>query len=151
MEPWERDVLKGVSASVAPSTFRSYKKAWADFMHFRANEIGAGPSSPPNRREVLQYLAQLWRRGRAARTLNIHSAAISFFSKAVYSADPCGDFLVRKALEGWRRLQPPSSDGRNPITFDILLKIHKLLGRFAGLNTKRASFQQPTQSLSMGP
>lgn len=34
---------------------------------------------------------------------------------------------MRKTLEGWRRLQPPSSDMRRPITFDILTQIHKKL------------------------
>ena len=119
--------MTGVSASVAPSTLRSYKKAWTDFLGFRAGVSGVGLESPPNKKEVLQYLSHLWRKGRAPRTLNIHSAAISFFSKTIHSFDPCEDFVVRKALEGWRRLQPPSKDVRRPITFDILSQIHKQL------------------------
>ncbi|XP_060139102.1 uncharacterized protein LOC118082278 isoform X1 [Zootoca vivipara] len=127
MESWERDVIEGVLASVAPSTLSTYKKAWSDFRTFRARTLGSEMDTPPNKREVLAYLVNLRRLGRAARTLHIQTAAISFFSKASYSTDPCADFLVRKALEGWRRLQPPRKDSRKPITFNLLFQIHKQL------------------------
>lgn len=85
------------------------------------------PGRPPSKPEVIEYLVYLRDLGRAPKTLNIHAAAISFFSKALFSIDPCSHFVVRKMLEGWRRSRPPSLDSRRPITFDILAQIrHKL-------------------------
>ncbi|XP_077778984.1 integrase/recombinase xerD homolog [Podarcis muralis] len=127
LEPWEREVMKGVLGSVALSTLRSYKKAWADFLKFRNSIPNSRQDSPPSKREVLRYLVHLKELGRAAKTLNIQSSAISFFCKALFSTDPCADFVVRKALKGWRRLQPPGDDKRRPITYDILTQIQKKL------------------------
>ncbi|XP_077778980.1 uncharacterized protein LOC144326307 [Podarcis muralis] len=126
-ESWEPEVIQGVMASVAPSTLRSYKKAWADFLKFRSKTRAIRSSAPPIKSEVLAHLVYLRRLGRAPRTLNLQAAAISFFCKTVFSTDPCDDFVIRRTLEGWRRLQPPNHDMRRPITFDILSQIHKKL------------------------
>ncbi|XP_077779107.1 uncharacterized protein LOC144326415 [Podarcis muralis] len=127
LESWEEEVLKGVFGAVAPSTMRSYKKAWADFLMFR-NKFPKSKRHPvPSAREVLHYLAHLRELGRAPRTLNIQSAGISYFCKTFFDTDPCAKFIVRKALDGWHRQQPPGSDMRRPITFDILTQIHKKL------------------------
>ncbi|XP_077774252.1 integrase/recombinase xerD homolog [Podarcis muralis] len=126
-ESWEPEVIQGVMASVAPSTLRSYKKAWSDFLKFRNKTCAIRNNAPPVKPEVLAYLVYLRRLGRAPRTLNLQAAAISFFCKAVFSTDPCDDFVIRRTLEGWRRLQPPSHDMGRPITFDILSQIHKRL------------------------
>lgn len=40
--------------------------------------------------------------------------------------DPCTTFVVHRATEGWCRLQPPSMEGRKPITFDLCC-IHRVL------------------------
>ncbi|XP_053243402.1 uncharacterized protein LOC128413387 [Podarcis raffonei] len=126
-ESWEPEVIQGVMASLAPSTLRSYKKAWSDFLKFRNKTPAIRNNAPPVKPEVLSYLVYLRRLGRAPRTLNLQAAAISFFCKAVFSTDPCDDFVIRRTLEGWRRLQPPNCDMRRPISFDILSQIHKKL------------------------
>ncbi|XP_060137775.1 uncharacterized protein LOC132593058 isoform X2 [Zootoca vivipara] len=127
MEPWEREILKGVFASVAPSTLSSYKRVWAEFSKFRNKGPSPSPLGPPTEREVMRYVVHLRELGRATKTLNLHTAAISFFSKSLYSTDPCDNFHLRRAMEGWRRLQPPAADPRRPITFDLLCKIHSQL------------------------
>ncbi|XP_077778997.1 integrase/recombinase xerD homolog [Podarcis muralis] len=127
LESWEQEVMKGVFGAVAPSTMRSYKKAWADFLKFRSRMHSSRQNAIPSTREVLHYLAHLKELGRAPKTLNIQSAGISYFCKTFFATDPCAEFIVRKTLEGWRRAQPPSSDKRRPITYDILTQIHKKL------------------------
>lgn len=119
--------MKGVFGAVAPSTMRSYGKAWADFLRFRMSLPGSSHRTTPTTREVLRYLAHLKGLGRAPKTLNIQSAGISYFCKAFFETDPCAAFIVRKTLEGWRRQHPPSSDRRQPITYDLLTRIHKSL------------------------
>ncbi|XP_077779000.1 uncharacterized protein LOC144326338 [Podarcis muralis] len=123
VEPWRRKVIKGVLASVAPSTLRSYKKVWCDFMGFRSGISGLSPNVPPSTDDVLQYLSHLDDLGRASKTLKIHVAAISFFCKAMFSSDLCSDFLIRRAIEGWGRLQPPRAEGRKPVSYGLLSQI----------------------------
>ncbi|XP_077778977.1 integrase/recombinase xerD homolog [Podarcis muralis] len=127
VERWRRKVIQGVLASVAPSTLRSYKKAWGDFMGFRFRLSGLSYNVPPTTDDVLQYLSHLDDLGRAPKTLKIHVAAISFFSKATFAHDPCGDFMIRRAIEGWSRLQPPRDEGRKPISYGLLSQIRKKL------------------------
>ncbi|XP_077778975.1 uncharacterized protein LOC144326297 [Podarcis muralis] len=127
LEYWEQEVMEGLFGAVAPSTLRSYKKSWADFLKFRSSRHNTGPFSIPSTREVLCYLAHLRGLGRAPKTINIQSAGISYFCKAFFNTDPCSAFIVRKTLEGWRRQHPPSVDRRRPITIDILTQIHKKL------------------------
>nr|XP_028606916.1 uncharacterized protein LOC114607664 [Podarcis muralis] len=123
VERWRRKVIQGVLASVAPSTLRSYRKAWCDFLGFRFGLSGLSHSTPPTTDDVLQYLSHLDDLGRATKTLKIHVAAISFFSKATFAQDPCSDFLIRRAIEGWGRLQPPRTVGRKPISYGLLSQI----------------------------
>ncbi|XP_077783917.1 integrase/recombinase xerD homolog [Podarcis muralis] len=127
VERWRRKVIQGVLASVAPSTLRSYKKAWCDFLGFRSGLSGLSHNVPPTTEDVLQYLSHLDDLGRAPKTLKIHVAAISFFSKATFAHDPCGDFLIRRAIEGWGRLQPPRAESRKPISYGLLSQIRKKL------------------------
>nr|XP_028572983.1 uncharacterized protein LOC114590734 [Podarcis muralis] len=47
VECWRRKVIQGVLASVAPSTLRSYKKAWCDFLGFRFGLSGLSHNTPP--------------------------------------------------------------------------------------------------------
>ncbi|XP_033001330.1 integrase/recombinase xerD homolog [Lacerta agilis] len=119
--------MQGVLASVAPSTLRSYTKAWSDFLTYRTQYLRIHQHTPPSTSHVLQYLVHLRNQGRAPKTLKIQAAAISFFAKSMHFHDPCADFVVRRALEGWRRLQPPSVDGRRPITYELLCKIRDKL------------------------
>ncbi|XP_077781439.1 uncharacterized protein LOC144327122 [Podarcis muralis] len=127
LEPWKRVVIKGVLASVAPSSLRSYKKAWCDFLEFQFKEIALTHGIPPTTDHALQCLAHLHNLGHAAKTLKIHIAAITFFSKSAFSFDPCADFIVHRATEGWSRLQPSKKDGRRPITFGLLSLIRRKL------------------------
>lgn len=83
--------------------------------------------SSPSTSQVLQYLAHLFQLGRAARTLRIQAAAISFFCKAFFNKDPCAKFVVRRALEGWGRLGARPPLVRKPITFDLLTSMRSKL------------------------
>ena len=120
-------VLQGVAASIAPSTLRSYRKAWTDFLSFTDPAVSADVRSPPSSDQVLKYLAHLFQAGRASKTLRIQAAAISFFSKTFFNKDPCAKFVVRKALEGWGRLCPPRAPGRRPISFELLTRMRMKL------------------------
>lgn len=105
LEHWKRVVLQGVIASVAPSTLRSYKKAWADFIKFHTPFLQITASQPPTTVHALKYLAHFFEHGQAAKTLKIQSAAITFFSKSIFLKDPCTEFIVCRVLERWGRLQ----------------------------------------------
>lgn len=105
-------MVKGVFSSVSSSPFRSYRKAWRDFTTFRFKSLAIGCERSSSIDHVLQYLANLYQLGRTPKTIKIHAAAISFFSKILFALDPCADFLVRKALEGWHRMQPIRKCGR---------------------------------------
>ncbi|XP_028584265.2 uncharacterized protein LOC114596625 [Podarcis muralis] len=123
LEPWQQLVLQGVATSVSPSTLRSYRKAWTEFLTFSYQSLSIQLSSSLVSSQVLQYLAHLFQLGRAIRTLRIQAAGISFFCEAFFNKDPCAKFVVRKALEGWGRLCPSRSQGRRPISFDLLTKM----------------------------
>ncbi|XP_077781463.1 uncharacterized protein LOC144327170 [Podarcis muralis] len=41
----------------------------------------------------------------------------------MFSNDPCCDFMVRRAIEGWSRWQPPRTEGRRPISYELLSQI----------------------------
>ncbi|XP_060137809.1 uncharacterized protein LOC132593062 [Zootoca vivipara] len=127
LEPWKRNVIKGVLASVAPSTLCSYNKVWCNFMDYRCNVLALAHNIPPTTDHVLQYLEHQYTLGRAAKTLKIHSAAITFFSKFLFSLDPCADFIVHRAIDGWGRLEPKKAEGWRPITYDLLFLVRKKL------------------------
>ncbi|XP_077792018.1 integrase/recombinase xerD homolog [Podarcis muralis] len=96
-------------------------------MGCRSGILGLSPSVPPTTDDVLQYLSHLDDLGWAPKTLKIHVAAISFFAKATFSSDPCSDFLIRRAIEDWSRLQPPRAEGRKPISYGLLSQIRTKL------------------------
>ncbi|XP_077783063.1 uncharacterized protein LOC144327460 [Podarcis muralis] len=124
LEHWKCEVIKGVLASLEPSTLRLYKKAWCDFLDFRSKVSALARNIPPTTDHVLHYLAHLHMLGLAAETIRMHSAAISFFSQFIFSADPCADFIVHMAIKGWGRLQPAKG---KPITFDLFCLIRQKL------------------------
>ena len=127
MDHWQHVVWQGVAASVSPSTLRSYDKAWKDFLAFHRESVAVGVELRPSSSQVLQYLAHLFQQGRAARTLKLQAAAISFFSKALFDSDPCAKFVVRRALEGWGRLRTPQVAARRPISFELLTSMRSAL------------------------
>lgn len=100
---WLLEIMQGVLASVAPSTFKVYKRAITKLWDF-FRDVGMQPRWPVDSDTVMQFLLWLKHAYSVPKAMAIHLAGISFFSKAGGFADPCSSFLIRKAFDGWKRL-----------------------------------------------
>nr|XP_056703111.1 integrase/recombinase xerD homolog [Euleptes europaea] len=118
--------MTGIRSSLAPATIRAYDRAVHHFESF-LSIMGRDGLWPVTETLALRYLAHLKDIGYAARTIGVHMAAISFFSKAHGFNDPCASFRARKAVKGWQREAPSIRDVRRPVTLDMLQRIVRLL------------------------
>ncbi|XP_077156397.1 uncharacterized protein LOC143819120 isoform X1 [Paroedura picta] len=136
---WRRVILRGVLGSLAPSTRRAYEGAARNFTSYAAT-LGCRGKWPMSERLLLCYLVFLWEKGTSPRTIRVHMAGLSFFSKIWGSWDPGSSFLAKKAIKGWRRVHPVGKDLRRPI--------NKLLLGNLLLNLKGVCFDQYEVSLA---
>ena len=119
MVPWELSVQQGVLGSLAASTRRAYERAVAGYREFTL-ACGTLSPFPLTESSTLRYLSHLHGSGLAPKTLRVQLSGLAFFAKLHGGWDPGNSFIVRRALEGWRRLTPPRPDARRPISIQML-------------------------------
>ena len=84
------------------------------------------PAWPVTLQSLSKFIAYLSIKGYSAATARSYIASISYKCKAADMPDVTKSFTVSKLLEGFRRSHS-TTDGRLPITVDILKEIIKLL------------------------
>ncbi|XP_077202030.1 uncharacterized protein LOC143841529 [Paroedura picta] len=140
---WRRVIMMGVLRSLAPSTRRAYEGAVRNFMSYAAT-LGCGGKWPMSERLLLCYLVYLWEKGISPCTIRVHMAGLSFFSRVLGSWDPSSLFLAKKAISGWRRVQPTCKDLQQPITKSLLQGLINVLKRMCSskyeVSLTRAAF-----------
>lgn len=86
------------------------------------NQLGYSKQWPPCVQQLMEYIAYLSQEGYAYRTAGCHIAAIGFSCKINGLTDTTQAFVVRKMLDGMKRLQN-RSDTRKPINIKLLYEI----------------------------
>lgn len=71
---------------------------------------------------VASYISYCFQNGYSPSTVTTYMSAISFVHKLRLFQDPTDSFIVKKLMEGFKRLQS-CKDSRAPITEDILQKV----------------------------
>ena len=109
-------------ASLAPSSLKTYKRAWDKFNTFSVQMFGQILSPPLTVATVSLFVAFLFQHKYAARTISTYLSAISYVHKMLSLPDPTQSFVIQKIVDGAHRLTP-SVDTRLPITIDVLNKL----------------------------
>lgn len=110
-----------LNSSIAANTKAAYRTAITVFCKFRNShtitEIWPAPIT-----HITLFIANCFEKGCAASTITTYMAGISFYHKVNGWRDPFNSFLVKKLLEGCKRMRP-QADTRAPVTLNILEKI----------------------------
>ena len=116
-------VTGALRASLAPSTWDAYRRAWGLFHQFYTGMCGESPCLPYRSVDLLYFIAHLSARGLAPATITCNVSAISFLHKINQVHDPADMMVVQKMLQGLRK-QKGTVDARLPITSHFLSLIH---------------------------
>ncbi|XP_056410007.1 uncharacterized protein LOC130339083 isoform X2 [Hyla sarda] len=110
-----------VRSSVAPATWSSHGKAWAEWLDLVGDRDVAG--AVPDRLEVtLDYLLALRGRGFSGSVAARRMSGVAFYFQLLGWSDVTKFFVVRQALKGWSR-ERVCLDVRRPVSFPLLLKL----------------------------
>ena len=107
-------------SSLSASTLARYRKVWCSFDRFVVGLRGRAPQLPFGLVDVMYFVASLSGRGLAPATIAGQMSAIGFLHKLNGVPDPVGSGVVRKMLQGVRRMGV-AGDLRLPVTADILV------------------------------
>ena len=119
LDPSICDTLRSARA---PSTRLVYSNCWAAFSSW-CSDRDLDPVSCPVQ-HVLQYLQCLLDAGRAASTLRVHTAAISFNHSHIDGRTVGAHYWVTQFLRGAKRLRPPRV--RRAAAWDLPLVLQAL-------------------------
>lgn len=111
-----------LAASISENTKSLYSSALNNFYRVR-NTVRLDQLWPVPIEHVLLFICHHAQVGSAPSTVSSYLSAVSYVHKLQNWQDPTACFIVRKAIEGLRRLKG-SVDTRAPITYDILSLIH---------------------------
>ena len=110
-----------LDASISANTRAVYLPALKNFKDFRIlTKLPDKWPVPSN--HILLFIAYHSGKGSAASTVSSYISGISYVHKLRQWTDPAELFIVRKALEGLRRLNR-TKDHRAPISEELLVKI----------------------------
>lgn len=108
-------------ASISEGTRQAYQRTWKLFMEFhRVNDIEF--QFPAAQVTLTRFVAFMHDRTYAPSSITSAVSAISFVHKIMGFTDPSDSALVRKILQGCKKLSS-SQDMRLPITVPILVKV----------------------------
>lgn len=100
------------------TVYRNAMKCFYDFQR-RYALVNRWPIPVSN---VANFVSYCFQQGYSPSTVTTYLSALSFVHKLRSLEDPTDSFLIKKILEGFKRLQS-RKDVRAPITEDILIKI----------------------------
>lgn len=110
-----------LEASIAQNTHAVYNRALQVFEHFRKlyNLQGCWPVPV---QQVVWFISYCFEQKMSAATIATYLSGLSFKHKIKSWLDPTNFFVVKKCMEGYRRLCK-TEDCRAPITYNILINI----------------------------
>lgn len=112
-------------ASMSENTKMVYRNAVNCFNAFR-HQYALDDLWPIPVPHVAAFVSHCFQHGYAPATVTTYIASLSYLHKCRTLQDPTSSFIVRKLLEGLKRLRS-RRDGRAPITNDILVQICRSL------------------------
>ena len=98
-----------------------YSNALKNFSNFRS-QYSLADIWPVPVSDLAFFVSFCYQQGYSPSSVNTYMSAVSFVHKLHNLDDPINSFVIRKLLEGFKRLQS-RKDLRAPITEDILVKI----------------------------
>lgn len=114
-----------LGASITDNSKRVYKNALTALTKFQV-EHNLTKSWPVSTTQTILFISSCFEKGHAPSTIRTYISGISFHHKILNLPDPTEVFIIRKLLEGCRRLGHKQDD-RAPITGEILTKICAVL------------------------
>ncbi len=112
--------------SVSNNTLKVYKQGLEIFNQFRLN-FRHSQTWPVPLNQIVDFVAYLYKCGYAYSTVNCYISGLSHFSRIENQTDNTQAFIVRKLMEGIKRINPTQKDSRLPITRELLLRILSVL------------------------
>lgn len=107
-----------MSAALAESTKQAYRQAWQKFHQFLGSH-SMNFNFPVTTQTLTYFVAYLYEMKYAATTITSTISAISFAHNLASMPDPASSFIIRKLLQGARKLGD-NQDSRLPITMAML-------------------------------
>ena len=111
-----------LSSSLSGQTRQAYKRSWQKYREYLASSKIAF-QFPLSEIDVVNFIAYLFDLNYAPGTITSIISALAFVHKLLKVNDPSESFLVKKVLQGCRKSNASSKDGRLPITPYILDRI----------------------------
>ena len=121
-----QEVSRLVKNSMAENTWKAYKIGTSKLQQFR-QEYQLANTYPVPVEQLLNFIAFLSIKNISASSIALYLSGISHLHKSGNMVDTTKFFMVCKALEGLRRVNPTNKDPRSPITFEILIKLIRAL------------------------
>lgn len=116
-------VARAVEASVPDNTKRAYATGWAQFEEFcRTSSATALPATPET---VAAFIAGLANEGKSMATIELRLAAIAAAHRMRGFDSPGSADLVRRTLQGLRKLKGVAPVQKAPVTLAVLKKLVK--------------------------
>ncbi|XP_033726605.1 uncharacterized protein LOC117316195 isoform X2 [Pecten maximus] len=129
-----------LTASLAPSSKSTYKKAWTVFANF-ASQYGFRPFTEGiSPLHMALFVAYLHKQDSSPKTISTYLSAVTYVYKLLYNMDPADSFLVKKLVSGAYRLTP-TVDMRLPITVPILNRLVAALDQLSENQFEMALFK----------
>jgi len=103
-----------------------YNRALQSFVKFRMT-FALQNIWPPPLTDIICYIVHLFKSGSSHSTIKCYISGLTFFIKINNWPDVTQNFVVKKLLEGSRRVKGSQEDSRLPITKPLLVKILNVL------------------------
>ena len=125
----ERFTVSVILGAMSPATITSYNRTLNHYFVFLQSLNRECQILPTNPGHLCLYASHLYRLGMAPATIRSKMCAVSFLHKLYSKPDPCDNFLFKKLMIGFSKINP-QEDSRLPITLpmirDILAKLPTL-------------------------
>ncbi|XP_075059429.1 uncharacterized protein LOC142144452 [Mixophyes fleayi] len=117
--------IRGLAeCGLAQSSLRVYRAAWRQWVQFSTTK---DQSEAGHRHAVMEYMWLKFCEGASKASMSSTLERISFMSRLNRVVDMTKGFLISKALKGWAKERPTSSDTRHLITPQILTQLMRVL------------------------
>lgn len=131
---------KLTKAALAPSSMKTYKRAWEKFNTFSIQLFDQILTPPLSVATISLFVAYLFQHKYATRTISTYLSAIGYVHKMLSLVDPTQSFLIQKLIDGAHRIAP-TVDSRMPITIGVLNKLVNNLSVFITSNYELKCFK----------
>lgn len=112
-----------IASHVAKSTRKTYTAGLKKFSEFcQKNNQSTLPAVVTT---VINFLAEICSENVAYRSAKVYLAAITNLHTESGRSSPCSTVLVKHALKGYARKNPPKSDKRLPVTINLMVLFKK--------------------------